>query len=160
MKPFVRKFLGVVCAVICLGMPISALARKMTNPSVGMGGPIIDFIIFGILAWILLFKKKGTNEKQRNENNPQPVAEQSEEQDEVQVGVLFSILVYFVDAIIVLLVYALPSIIVSIAGGSQTLGFIMGLIGFLAAIAVGILLPGPKRLARYLRKKQQPEKNK
>ena len=151
MKPFVRKFLGVVCAVICLGMPIVALS----NPSAGMSGPIIDFIIFGFLAWLLLFKKKGTNE-----SDPQPVAEQSEEQDEVQTGVLFSILVYFVDAIIVLLVYALPPVIVLIAGGSQPLSTIMGLIGFLGAIAVGILLPGPKRFARYLRNRKQSEQNK
>lgn len=147
MKEFFRKFGGVFCAIMAIGMPLSFLQMRSMGVGVGMLGPILAFLFFGIWAWVLLFPEK----KDQNPNAQDEPTSSAE--GKVSFGISF--LVYLVDTIIVIATYMLPPILAILFnnGTPKQNSSIWGLVGFVLAIAVGILLPGPKKYMRMRNKK-------
>ena len=148
MKPFFKKFFGILCIIMCVADVLTFIANKVSDPALAeksLGPAIFLFCVFAIGAWCLLTKPRDSEKDNGGER---------QDEQPVKVGVGTAILVYAVDGIIVILVWVLPVIIAILCNASNTATSNMGFVGMALAIAAIILLPGPKEFQRMVNKRK------
>lgn len=149
MKTVFRKALGIFCILMCVGAILNFMSKMMFNSdrnTLDFITHIILFSFFAFSAWSLLSKPK----KIKGEN-----PEEVKKEEEIKVSLGTSILVYLIDAIIVIIVWALPSLFGSLLGANSAVTTILGLLGWLQFILAIVLLPGPKKVQRLMNKRKE-----
>ena len=145
MKRFLRKFAGIICLMMCIGSVVVPFVNKSQGMDISSQIPydIVQFCFFGFLAWLALSKPKN----ERVESN-------KSEEEPVSVALGMSILVYLVDAIIVIIAWITPLLIAILFNAPEGITTAMGLVGVAFMFVAICLLPGPKSFQRYLNKRK------
>lgn len=143
MKTILKKAFGVFCLIMCVGDIMVTISNSRFGGPENSGIAALLFILFGYGAWRLLFSGKGEVKV--------------DDEKEEQIGLGFRVLVYVVDALITVIFWVLPTVVVYLcgAGDNSTAILIAGAIGLLAFIFACASLPGPKRFHKWLNKNKR-----
>lgn len=148
MKKALKKTFGILLAFFAVGQPIMYFGMKSIG-ELNNRDPFFEsltFLLFAFGAWALLSpSKKRTDEENTAEKEP-----------DIKVNLGTSILVYILDTFLVLLTYIAIAVIFDLIGGGMqsTLGMIGSCLAIIAAIFVGVILPGPKGFVRLRNKRK------
>ena len=143
MNKILKRALGVFCLVMCVGDILTISNSKLFGGPENYTVAIILFILFGFGAWRLLFSGKGE------------VKVDDTKEEQIVLG--YRVLVYAVDALLAVILWAFPTVIVHLcgAGDNSTATLIAGAIGLLAFIFACASLPGPKKFRKWLSKNKR-----
>ena len=143
MKTILKRAFGVFCLIMCVGNIMFTISNSMFDGPKNYGTAALLFMVFGYGAWRLLFSGKGEVKV--------------DDEKEEQIGLGFRVLVYVVDALIAVIVWALPTGLVYLCGGdgNSTAILVAEAVGILAFIFACASLPGPKRFHKWLNKNKR-----
>lgn len=148
MKKILKKTFGIFCAIFAVLVPFVYFGMRSIGEETNSGivAPVLMFLAFGYGAWSLLSPSKKDKESTETEDTP-----------DVNVSLGISVLVYLVDAVLVLAAYVGTFLLCALIGGGaqSTMGMIGSLLAIVVAIGVGVVLPGPKKFMRMINKNKK-----